>query len=78
MISFCDTPGQSAVAAAVGGLLGGGLAVTFGLGVTAAVLLAGFLAGGGDILAHVVRGDAQFRAAVTRVRQTLGRRGQSP
>ncbi|WP_247005376.1 hypothetical protein [Halorientalis litorea] len=78
MIPLCDTPGQSAVAAAVGGLLGGGLAVTFGLGVTVAVLLAGFLAGAGDILAHVLRGDAQFRAAVTRVRRAVGRRGEPP
>ena len=78
MIPFCDTPGQSVVAAAGGGLLGGGLGVTFGLGVTVTVLLAGFLAGAGDILAHVRRGDAQFRAAVTRVRRAVGRRSDPP
>jgi len=77
-IPFCDTPGQAAVAAAVGGLLAGGLAVTFGLGLTVTVLLAGFLAGAGDVLAHVSRGDAQFRAAVTRVRRVVGRRTEPP
>jgi hypothetical protein len=61
VIPYCDTPGQSVAAALLGGLLGGWLALA----------LAGALGGAGDLLAHVVRGDAQFRAAVLQVRRRV-------
>ena len=72
MIPYCDSPAQSAVAAVLGGLLGGTLALAFGLSLPTTLLLAGLLGGCGDLLAHVVRGDPQFRAAVTRVRRRVG------
>lgn len=65
---FCDTPLQSALAALGSGLVGGFVGLTAGFGLPETALLAGVLAGLADLAVHVVRGDAQFRAAVSRVR----------
>lgn len=64
----CDTPRQSAVAAVAGGLVGGAAGVAVGLDVLGVAVLAGLLGGLGDVGAHLLRGDAQFRAAVAQVR----------
>jgi uncharacterized protein YcfJ len=65
---FCDTPVQSAVAAVVGGLLGGAVGAGLGFGTLGVVALAGLLAGVGDVVAHIIRRDEQFREAVSGVR----------
>jgi uncharacterized oligopeptide transporter (OPT) family protein len=66
---LCNSPIQSAIAAVVGGLLGGAAGVTLGFGIVGVVLLAGILGGLGDVGVHVVRNDEQFREAVARVRR---------
>ncbi|MCX2819678.1 MAG: putative oligopeptide transporter (OPT) family protein [Methanobacteriota archaeon] len=66
---FCDTPVQSAVAAVIGGLVGGLTAVSLGLGTVGVAVLAGVLGGAGDMIAHLVRRDEQFEEAVSRVRR---------
>ncbi|RXK50456.1 hypothetical protein [Halorientalis pallida] len=68
MIPYCDTPGQSVAAAVVGGLLGTALALATGLDLAAGVVLAGMLGGLADLVAHAVRGDDQFRAALAQLR----------
>jgi len=65
---FCDTPVQSAVAAVLGGLLGAVVGVSLGFGVVGVAVLAGVLGGAGDVAAHLVRRDEQFREAVAQVR----------
>jgi hypothetical protein len=65
---FCDTPGQSVVAAVSGGLAGGLAGTALGLDVLGVALLAGLLGGVADLGVHVVRGDAQFRSALDRLR----------
>jgi hypothetical protein len=72
MALFCDTPRQSAVAAVAGGLLGGPPRVALGLDAVGVAVLAGLLGGLTDLGAHVVRGDAQFRAALAQVRERAG------
>ncbi|MFC7176075.1 hypothetical protein [Halosegnis marinus] len=64
----CDTPGQSLVVMLVAGLLAGGAGLAAGLGPVAVALLAGALALVGEVGAHVVRGDPQWRAAVASLR----------
>ncbi|MFP4174662.1 MAG: hypothetical protein ACLFSW_02645 [Halobacteriales archaeon] len=66
---FCDTPGQSAVAAVAGGLIGGAVGATLGFGIVGVAVLAGVLGGAGDVAAHLIRRDEQFREAVSRVRR---------
>lgn len=68
VISFCDTPGQSAAAGVTGGLVGGLAGVALGFDTAGVALLAGLLGGLADLGVHVVRGDPQFRAALARVR----------
>ena len=65
---LCETPGQSAVAAVVGGLLGGAVGAGLGFGIVGVVALAGVLGGAGDVVAHIIRCDEQFREAVSDVR----------
>lgn len=65
---FCDTPGQSVIASVVGGLIGGLAGVTLGFGSVGVALLAGILGGLGDLVAHFIRKDEQFREAVAEVR----------
>jgi len=64
---FCDTPGQSVVAALVGGLVGGATGSMLGFGIVGVAVLAGALGGLGDIVFHVVRNDKQFREAVAEI-----------
>jgi outer membrane lipoprotein SlyB len=66
---FCETPGQSAVAAVLGGLLGGVLGVTLGFGVVGVAALAGVLGGTGDVVVHLFRRDEQFQEAVCQIRR---------
>ncbi|WP_136716881.1 hypothetical protein [Halorientalis salina] len=72
LIPFCDTPLQSLLVATGGGIAGGFSGLALGLGPAGTALLAGALAGLGDVSAHLVRGDEQFRAALGHVRQVLG------
>lgn len=65
---FCDTPGQSVVAAVVGGIVGGALGAALGFGTIGVVLLAGALGGLGDLGAHMLRKDEQYCEAVEQVR----------
>jgi uncharacterized protein YcfJ len=69
MAPFCGTPRQSAVAAVAGGLLGGAAGAALGLDVVGVAVLAGLLGGLTDLGVHVVRRDAQFRAAIEQVRR---------
>ena len=64
---FCDTPGQSVVAAVVGGIVGGLAGVALGFGIVGVVLLAGALGGIGDFGAHLLRKDKQYCDAVEQV-----------
>jgi len=73
LIPFCDTPLQSLLAATGGGIAGGVTGLALGLEPVSTAVLAAVLAGLGDVSAHVVRGDDQFRAAVARVRRFVGR-----
>jgi hypothetical protein len=66
---FCETPGQSAVAALAGGFLGGAVGVSLGFGVIGVAALGGVLGGAGDVAAHLIRRDEQFREAVSQVRR---------
>lgn len=68
MIPFCDTPEQSVVVGLLSGLAGGGLGLAAGLDAVAVAALAGTLALGGEVGAHVVRGDQQWRDAVATLR----------
>lgn len=68
MIPYCETPWQSVVAAVGGGLIGGLVALLFGLAFIETLVLAGLLGGLGDLGAHLLRRDPQFEAAVARVR----------
>jgi len=63
----CETPEQSVVAAVVGGLVGGLVGVSLGFGVAGVAVLAGALGGVGDIAAHALVRDEQFREAVARL-----------
>ncbi|WP_255148675.1 hypothetical protein [Halorarius halobius] len=67
MIPFCDTPGQSLAVGLFAGLVAAGVGVAVGLGAVGVALLAGAVALVGELLAHAVRGDDQWRAAVTAV-----------
>jgi hypothetical protein len=64
----CDTPVQSAVVALASGGLAGAAGVTLGAELFVVVALAATLAVGGEVTAHAVRGDDQWRDAVARVR----------
>ena len=64
VIPYCETPWQSVAAAVAGGVAGGASGVALGLDPVAVVLLAGGLGGVFDLVAHVVRRDPQFVAAV--------------
>lgn len=68
---FCATPGQSVVVGLLAGVIGGLAGVAIGLEGAGVVALAAALAIGGELLAHAVRGDDQFRAAI---RQVVGAR----
>lgn len=63
-VPFCDTPEQSVVVGVVAGLLGGAVGVVPGWGPIGVALAAGVLAVIGDLGAHAVRGDEQFRKAL--------------
>jgi len=64
----CDTPGQSLVVSLASGLLAGGVGLSLGFDPVAVAALAGAFAVAGELAAHVVRGDEQWRAAVAAVR----------
>jgi hypothetical protein len=66
-IPFCDTPGQSAIVGVLAGLAGGLAGIALGLETAGVVAVAAALALAGDLGAHLLRGDDQFRAAVRRV-----------
>lgn len=68
MIPYCETPWQSVAAAVAGGVAGGVSGAALGLDPAGVVLLAGTLGGASDLVAHVVRRDPQFVAAVEAVR----------
>jgi hypothetical protein len=68
VIPYCETPWQSVAAAVAGGVAGGVSGVALGLDPVGVVLLAGGLGGVSDLVAHVVRRDPQFVAAVETVR----------
>jgi hypothetical protein len=65
---LCETPLQSLVAAAVGGLVGGVAALSLGFGPVGVAALAGVLGGAGDLAAHAARRDREFEEAVSRLR----------
>jgi hypothetical protein len=65
---FCDTPGQSVAVGLLSGLVGGGVGLAAGLDAVAVAALAGLLALGGEVGAHVVRGDEQWREAIAALR----------
>ena len=64
----CETPGQSAVVALGSGGFAGGVGLALGVEPLAVIALAATLAVCGEVTAHVLRGDDQWRAAVARVR----------
>ena len=64
---FCDTPGQSAIVGVLAGLAGGLVGIALGLEPAGVVAVAAALALAGDLGAHLLRGDDQFRAAVRQV-----------
>jgi hypothetical protein len=64
----CETPGQSAAVALASGGVAGGAGLTLGVEPLAVVALAATLAVAGEVAAHAVRGDDQWRDAVARVR----------
>jgi hypothetical protein len=64
----CDTPGQSLVVSLASGLLAGGFGLSVGFGPLAVAALAGAFAVAGELAAHAVRGDEQWRAAVASIR----------
>ena len=64
---FCDTPGQSAIVGVLAGLAGGLVGIALGLETAGVVAVAAALALAGDLGAHLLRGDDQFRAAVRQV-----------
>lgn len=64
----CDTPGQSLIVMLASGVLAGGLGLSLGFGPLAVAALAGTFALVGELGAHVVRSDEQWRAAVASVR----------
>ena len=66
-IPFCDTPGQSAIVGVLAGLVGGLAGLALGLETAGVVAVAAALAFAGDLGAHLLRGDDQFRAAVRQV-----------
>lgn len=66
-VPFCDTPGQSAVVGVLAGGVGGIAGLAGDLGTPAVAALAGALAIVGELAAHGLRGDAQFRAAMRQV-----------
>lgn len=59
------------VAAMGAGLLGGAVGLALGIDLLAVGAIAGLLAALGDIGAHVIRRDEQFRAALGQVRAVL-------
>jgi hypothetical protein len=68
VIPFCDTPEQSLVVSLLSGLAGGGVGLAAGLDAGGVAVLAGTLALVGEVGAHVVRGDQQWRDAVAALR----------
>jgi len=70
VIPYCETPWQSVAAAVTGGVAGGVSGVALALDPTGVVVLAGALGGVADLVAHVVRRDPQFVAALREVRDT--------
>ena len=63
----CDTPLQSVVVSLASGGIAGGLGLVVDLGIVPVALLAAACALAGEVGAHAVRGDDQWRAAVARL-----------
>jgi len=63
----CDTPLQSVVVSLASGGIAGGLGLAADLGIASVALLAAACALAGEVGAHAVRGDDQWRAAVARL-----------
>lgn len=75
VVTFCDTPEQSAAVGVAAGVIGGVAGLWVGLGTQGVVAVAGGLALAGDLGVHVLRGDEQFVAAGEHIRR-LARRGR--
>lgn len=67
-VPFCETPGQSVAIGVFSGVIGGVLGLLLGFGLGSVVAVACLLAVVGDIGAHAVRRDAQFREAIAQLR----------